>query len=143
VDNTNAHHIHVACNPIIALGGNTINVMVVGGIGPGAIMKLNAMGVKVYRTGATSASKNIVLPNEVIPQTLFTEKMRMAAFLDEKFGIMGGAGDPGKAHYTSDGGKTWKEESVLAGPGASYISRDGKFLTVNLWGKGVTLLKYE
>lgn len=43
----------------------------------------------------------------VIPQTLFAEKMRMAAFLDEKFGIMGGAGDPGKAHYSSDGGKTW------------------------------------
>jgi hypothetical protein len=43
----------------------------------------------------------------VIPQTLFAEKMRMAAFLDEKFGIMGGAGDPGKAHYTTDGGKTW------------------------------------
>jgi hypothetical protein len=43
----------------------------------------------------------------VIPQTLFAEKMRMAAFFDEKFGIMGGAGDPGKAHYTSDGGKTW------------------------------------
>jgi hypothetical protein len=43
----------------------------------------------------------------VIPQTLFAEKMRMAAFRDEKFGIMGGAGDPGKAHYTSDGGKTW------------------------------------
>jgi len=43
----------------------------------------------------------------VIPQTLFAEKMRMAAFLDEKFGIMGGAGDPGKAHFTLDGGKTW------------------------------------
>ncbi len=43
----------------------------------------------------------------VIPETLFAEKMRMAAFLDEKFGIMGGAGDPGKAHYSSDGGKTW------------------------------------
>ena len=43
----------------------------------------------------------------VIPETLFAEKMRMAAFRDEKFGFMGGAGDPGKAHYTSDGGKTW------------------------------------
>ena len=43
----------------------------------------------------------------VIPQTLFAEKMRMAAFFDEKFGVMGGAGDPGKAHYTLDGGKTW------------------------------------
>ena len=43
----------------------------------------------------------------VIPQTLFAEKMRMAAFFDEKLGVMGGAGDPGKAHYTLDGGKTW------------------------------------
>jgi hypothetical protein len=43
----------------------------------------------------------------VVPETLFAEKMRMAAFSGEKFGIMGGAGDPGKAHYTSDGGKTW------------------------------------
>jgi hypothetical protein len=43
----------------------------------------------------------------VIPQTLFADKMRMAAFLNETFGIMGGAGDPGKARVTSDGGKTW------------------------------------
>jgi predicted Fe-Mo cluster-binding NifX family protein len=64
VDNTNAHHVHGACNPIMALGGNTIDVMVVGGIGPGAIMKLNAMGVKVYRTGATTVDENIALLNE-------------------------------------------------------------------------------
>jgi photosystem II stability/assembly factor-like uncharacterized protein len=44
---------------------------------------------------------------------------------------------------TADGGATWKEENLPAGPGASYISRDGIFLTVNLMGKGVTLLKYE
>jgi hypothetical protein len=31
----------------------------------------------------------------------------MAAFLNENFGIIGGAGDVGKARYTSDGGKTW------------------------------------
>ncbi len=43
----------------------------------------------------------------VIPETLFAEKMRMAAFLDEKFGLMGGAGDPGKAHYSTDSGQTW------------------------------------
>jgi hypothetical protein len=43
----------------------------------------------------------------VIPQTLFAEKLRMAAFLDESFGLTGGAGDPGKADYTLDGGKTW------------------------------------
>jgi hypothetical protein len=43
----------------------------------------------------------------VIPETLFAEKMRVAAFFDEKIGLMGGAGDPGKAHYSSDGGKSW------------------------------------
>lgn len=43
----------------------------------------------------------------VISETLFAEKIRMAAFLDEKFGLMGGAGDQGKAHCSSDGGKTW------------------------------------
>jgi predicted Fe-Mo cluster-binding NifX family protein len=64
VDNTNSHHVHGACNPIMALGGNTIDVMVVGGIGPGAIMKLNAMGVKVYRAGAATVNENIALLGE-------------------------------------------------------------------------------
>ncbi len=44
---------------------------------------------------------------------------------------------------TADGGKTWKKESLPAGLGKPYISRDGRFLTVNQWGKGTTLLKYE
>jgi hypothetical protein len=43
----------------------------------------------------------------LVPHTKAGEKMRMAAFHDENFGITGGAGDVGKAHYTSDGGKTW------------------------------------
>ena len=64
VDNTNSHHEHGACNPIMALGGNTIDAMVVGGIGPGAIMKLNAMGVKVYRSGAGTVNENLALLSE-------------------------------------------------------------------------------
>jgi photosystem II stability/assembly factor-like uncharacterized protein len=44
---------------------------------------------------------------------------------------------------TTDGGKTWKEEILPAKPGTPYISHDGKFLTVNKWGEGITLLKYE
>lgn len=43
----------------------------------------------------------------VLPKTNVGEKWRMAAFFDENFGITGGAGDVGKARYTSDGGKTW------------------------------------
>jgi predicted Fe-Mo cluster-binding NifX family protein len=64
VDNTNAHHVHGACNPIMALGGNRIDAMVVGGIGPGAITKLNAMGVKVFRAGAATVNENISLLGE-------------------------------------------------------------------------------
>jgi photosystem II stability/assembly factor-like uncharacterized protein len=78
----------------------------------------------------------------------FVNEIPQAAvrFFDAKHGLVV-LGLSGKANLvalrTADGGKTWKEESLPAGPGASYISRDGKFLTVNLWGKGVTLLKYE
>jgi photosystem II stability/assembly factor-like uncharacterized protein len=44
---------------------------------------------------------------------------------------------------TADGGKTWKEKSLPAKLGEPYISRDCKFLTVNKWGEGTTLLKHE
>ena len=64
VDNTNAHHVHGACNPIMALGGNSIDAMVVGGIGAGAIVKLNSMGIKVYRAGAPTVNRNIALLGE-------------------------------------------------------------------------------
>jgi hypothetical protein len=43
----------------------------------------------------------------IVPQTSFGDKLRVAAFLNDNFGITGGAGDVGKAHYTSDGGKNW------------------------------------
>lgn len=61
LDNANAQHVHGACNPVMALGGNSIDAMVVGGIGAGAIRKLNAMGVKVYRAGAPTVGENISL----------------------------------------------------------------------------------
>lgn len=43
----------------------------------------------------------------VVPQTNFGDKLRVAAFFNESFGLHGGAGDVGKAKYTSDGGKNW------------------------------------
>lgn len=64
VDNSNASHVHGACNPVAALGGNSIDALVVGGIGAGAIMKLNALGVKVYNAGAATVSENIALLKE-------------------------------------------------------------------------------
>jgi predicted Fe-Mo cluster-binding NifX family protein len=64
VNNTNAHHVHGACNPIMALGGNAVDAMVVGGIGAGAIVKLNSMGVKVFKAGALTVKENIALLHE-------------------------------------------------------------------------------
>ncbi len=64
VDNSNASNVHGACNPVAALGGNRIDALVVGGIGAGAIMKLNALGVKVYNAGAATVSENIALLKE-------------------------------------------------------------------------------
>jgi len=61
VDNSNANHVHGACNPAAALGDNRIDALVVGGIGAGAIMKLNALGVKIYSSGASTVSENISL----------------------------------------------------------------------------------
>ena len=67
-------------------------------------------------------------------------------FTDANHGLiaLGLSGKTGMiALRTADGGYTWKEETLPATLGTPYISRDGKFLTVNQWGKGVTLLKYE
>jgi predicted Fe-Mo cluster-binding NifX family protein len=64
VNNKDINHVHGACNPIMALDGHSVNAMVVGGIGAGAINKLNAMGVKVYAAGAPTVKENLELLTE-------------------------------------------------------------------------------
>lgn len=61
VDNRDLHHVHGACNPIMALGGQKVDALVVGGIGGGALMRLNAMGVKVYEAGTRAVKDNLEL----------------------------------------------------------------------------------
>ena len=61
VNNRDLHHVHGACNPIMALDGKNVDAMVVGGIGAGAIAKLNAIGVKVYQAGAPTVKENLAL----------------------------------------------------------------------------------
>ena len=51
----------------------------------------------------------------VVPQTRFEDKLRFAAFLNESFGLTGGAGDIGKARYTTDGGKAWAQADTSGG----------------------------
>ncbi len=64
IDNRDLHHVHGACNPIMALGGQRVDALVVGGIGGGALMKLNAMGVKVYEAGTRTVKENLALLKE-------------------------------------------------------------------------------
>ncbi len=48
----------------MALGGQKVDALVVGGIGGGALMKLNAMGVKVYEAGTRTVKENLELLRE-------------------------------------------------------------------------------
>jgi predicted Fe-Mo cluster-binding NifX family protein len=64
INNGDLNHVHGACNPIMALDGQKVDALVVGGIGGGALMKLNAMGVKVFGAGAQTVKENIELFKE-------------------------------------------------------------------------------
>jgi predicted Fe-Mo cluster-binding NifX family protein len=61
VNNKDMIHAHGACNPIMALGGQNLDAVVVGGIGGGALMKLNAAGIKVYGSIAGTIKGNLDL----------------------------------------------------------------------------------
>jgi len=48
IPNQNQHHGHGMCMPLASLHGERIDSMVVGGIGGGALSKLQAVGIRVY-----------------------------------------------------------------------------------------------
>ena len=48
VANHNAHHAHGMCMPLNSLQGERLDGIVVGGIGAGALFKLQAAGLQVY-----------------------------------------------------------------------------------------------
>jgi len=49
------------CQPLAGLGGNAVDAVVVGGIGLGALRKLNASGAKVFRAAEGTISENLAL----------------------------------------------------------------------------------
>ena len=57
--NRNLHHGHGMCMPLQALQGERIDAMVVGGIGMGALNKLNAAGIRVYIAEKPTVSETI------------------------------------------------------------------------------------
>ncbi len=72
VPNRNEHHSHGNCQPLAQLAGEGVDVMVVGGIGPGALGKLQAADIRVFFSehptveGAVAAFRSGIL-REVTP----------------------------------------------------------------------------
>ena len=59
ISNTDAHHAHGQCQPVKALAGNPVDAVVVGGIGGGALMRLQSQGVRVFRAVEGSVKQNL------------------------------------------------------------------------------------
>ncbi len=61
INNGDINHEHGKCNPIAALAGQQADAVVTGGIGGGALTKLQGIGIRVYRAGAVSVKDNLKL----------------------------------------------------------------------------------
>jgi predicted Fe-Mo cluster-binding NifX family protein len=59
VVNNNAHHAHGMCNPLAALDSHLIDAMLLNSIGRRALEKLNAMGITVYRSNASTVEEAV------------------------------------------------------------------------------------
>ena len=59
IGNNDLHHAHGMCQPLKALGNREVDAIVVGGIGRGALMKLNSEGIRVYRGLEGTVGENI------------------------------------------------------------------------------------
>jgi predicted Fe-Mo cluster-binding NifX family protein len=59
IQNTNQHHGHGMCAPIQLLAAEPIDCMVVGGIGGGALAKLNAANIQVYVSQQTTVAETV------------------------------------------------------------------------------------
>ena len=59
ISNSDKIHQHGACNPVAGLGGHHVDAIVVGGIGGGALHKLNTAGIRAFKAQGGSVSENI------------------------------------------------------------------------------------
>ncbi|MCE5242927.1 MAG: NifB/NifX family molybdenum-iron cluster-binding protein [Syntrophobacteraceae bacterium] len=59
IANNDLHHAHGMCQPMKALGNRDVDAIVVGGIGMGALLKLKARGIQVFRGAEGTVSENM------------------------------------------------------------------------------------
>ena len=68
INNRDQHHLHGACNPMKALDNQKVDAIVVGGIGAGALTRLNQMGIIVHRALAATIRENMsMLAAQALP----------------------------------------------------------------------------
>ena len=69
VANRERQNAHGSCSPLRALGGQVVDVVMVGGIGGGALMGLNRAVLKVYQAqGVTIADNLDVMAHVELPE---------------------------------------------------------------------------
>ena len=74
VDNRDKDHLHGQCQPLKALDGEKVDAVAVGGIGAGALNKLNASGIRVYRAIDGSVADNLKLIESCVLPELMPEQ---------------------------------------------------------------------
>ena len=69
--NPDVFHKHGQCQPLAALSGKPVDAVVVGGIGAGALFKLNNAGIKTYRAVEGTVAENLeLIKSGKLPQFL-------------------------------------------------------------------------
>ena len=64
INNGDMHHAHGQCNPIGALSGRAVDVLVTGGIGARAVERLGTMGIKVCLSRTEETVSDVVRSHE-------------------------------------------------------------------------------
>lgn len=69
--NAGAVHQHGACNPVAGLAGHQVDAVAVGGIGGGALFKLNSAGLRVFQARPGTIAANVAVMQETgLPEFL-------------------------------------------------------------------------
>lgn len=71
IRNSDQIHQHGACNPVAGLAGHQVDAIVAGGIGGGALHKLNLAGLRVFQAHEGTIGENIeLLRANILPEFL-------------------------------------------------------------------------
>jgi predicted Fe-Mo cluster-binding NifX family protein len=64
VNNGDLNHAHGQCNPIGALAGKSVDILVTGGIGTRAIERLDSMGIRVCLISTEETVQDVIRSHE-------------------------------------------------------------------------------